>query len=167
VTRRRGSADGAGLRIGLVVSRFNQDVTERLYAGALAGLREAGVAGEDVVAVEVPGALEIPHAARMLALHAGVDAVVAVGAVIRGETFHFDVVATQSAAGLRQVALETGVPVLNGILTTDTDAQALARAGGDLGDKGREAALGAVEMARLTGDLRALDPTARTRGAAR
>lgn len=145
----RGSGDGRGLRVGVVVSRFNELVTDRLLSGALDGLRAAGVDDGDVRVAHVPGALEIPFAARALAADAGVDAVVALGCVVRGETAHFDIVAHESAAGLREVALATGVPVLNAILTTESMDQALDRAGGKGGNRGRDAAHAAVEMARL------------------
>ncbi len=142
--------DGAGLRVGLAASRFNDAVTVRLVAGARRGLAAAGVAEADTVEVWVPGALELPVAARSLAVDAGVDAVVCVGCVIRGETYHFEVVANGCASGVQRVALDTGVPVLFGVLTVDTLEQALARAeeaGGR--NAGEEAALGAVELAVL------------------
>jgi 6,7-dimethyl-8-ribityllumazine synthase len=144
--------DGTGLRIGIAVSRFNRTVTRALLDGARQTLAGAGVADGDVTVVWVPGAFELPLvAARLAASH---DAVVALGAVIRGETPHFDYVAGECARGLAQVALRTGVPVIFGVLTTDTLDQAWARAGGAEGHKGREAAAGAIEMARL---LRRLD----------
>ena len=151
-----GSHDGRGLRIGVVAARFNELVTDRLLSGALDSLRAAGVASDDVVLVRVPGALEIPLAAQKLCEHGAVDAVVALGCVVRGETAHFDVVVRESAAGIRRVALATGVPVLNGILTTDTMDQALDRAGGKSGNKGRDCAVGAVEMARLAASITTL-----------
>ena len=154
MTEHAGSHDGRGLRVGVAVSRFNELVTDRLLAGALDGLRSAGVADADVIVARVPGALEIPFAARALAEGARVDAVVAVGCVVRGETAHFDVVASQSAAGVREVGLLTGVPVLNAILTTESMEQALDRAGGKGGNRGRDAALAAIEMARLAASLR-------------
>jgi 6,7-dimethyl-8-ribityllumazine synthase len=157
-----GSLDGRGLRIGVVVSRFNELVTDRLLAGALEALRASGVGERDVVVARVPGAFEIPFAARELATAAGVDAVVAVGCVIRGETLHFDIVAGESAAGLRTVALTTGVPVLNAILTTDTLEQALDRAGGKAGNLGRTAGQGAIEMARLRRAIQAASAEVRS-----
>lgn len=151
-----GSHDGRGLRIGVVAARFNELVTEHLLSGALDSLRTAGVAAGDIVLVRVPGALEIPLGAQKLAEHAAVDAVVALGCVVRGETAHFDVVVRESASGVSRVALATGVPVLNGILTTDTMDQALDRAGGKSGNKGRDCAMGAVEMARLAASIGSL-----------
>lgn len=148
-----GSHDGHGLRVGVVVARFNELVTDRLLAGALDGLGAAGVEAADIHLARVPGALEIPFAARALAMGTGVDAVIALGCVVRGETAHFDIVAHESAAGVRAVALATGVPVLNAILTTENMDQALDRAGGKAGNRGRDAAYGAVEMARLARSL--------------
>lgn len=145
----RGSHDGHGLRIAVVAARFNELVTDRLVTGALDALAAAGVGPDDIVLLRVPGALEIPLAAHRLAEQGSVDAIVALGAVIRGETAHFDVVVHQSAAGIGHVSLQTGVPVLNGVLTTDSLEQALDRAGGKSGHKGRDCAIAAVEMARL------------------
>lgn len=155
-----GELDGAGLRIGVVTARFNESVTESLRKWCLEGLRRHGVADADVTDVTVPGAFELPVTARALA-EAGHDAVVCLGAVIRGETPHFDYVAGEAARGAQQVALETGVPVLFGVLTTDTVEQAEARARDDETNKGYEAARGAIDMARTLGDLRASgkDPT--------
>lgn len=155
-----GGQRGEGLRVGIVASRFNELVGERLVAGAVDALRAMGVADADVVLARVPGALEIPFAARALAEHGGVDAVIALGCVIRGQTAHFDVVAGQSAAGVAHVALSSGVPVLNGILTTDSLEQALDRAGGKAGNKGRDCAAAAVQMARLGAAIRRLGPDA-------
>lgn len=140
--------DGRGLRIGVAVSRFNPGVTERLLAGCLAALDRCGVAREDVVVMRVPGAFELPLAAKALLERHGVDAVVCLGAVIRGETPHFEYVSAQCAAGIMQVMLAAGRPVAFGVLTTDTPEQAYERAGGRHGNKGEEAALAAVEMAR-------------------
>lgn len=142
--------DGTDLSIGVVVSRFNAPVCEALLAAALAELRRLGVPDDEILLARVPGALEIPAVAASMADGGRVDAVVALGAVIRGETYHFEVVSEQSAAGLMQVQVESGIPVANGILTTDTDAQAEAR----MHVKGAEAARVAVEMANL---LRAIE----------
>jgi 6,7-dimethyl-8-ribityllumazine synthase len=139
------SADASGLRFAIVVARFNSEITERLLDGARKALEEAGAAGWEVF--WVPGSFELPLAAKRLAKK--YDAIVAVGAVIRGETPHFDYVAGEAARGLQQVALETGVPVAFGVLTTDTYEQAAARAGGDHGNKGYDAAMTAIEMARF------------------
>ena len=139
---------GAGLRIGIVSSRFNQEIVAQLLARADAELAVLGVRAEDVMRTSVAGALEIPLALQWMAQSGRFDALVAVGAVVRGDTYHFEVVANESARGVMDVALEFGIPVANGILTTDDEAQALARA-----DKGAEAVRVAVEMARLRSAL--------------
>src|SRR5262245_38021935 len=141
---------GAGLRVGIVMSRFNIDICEGLLAACTAELRRHGVRPDDMVIATVPGALEIALAAQRIATSGRFDAVCALGAVIRGETYHFEVVADQSAAGLVRVQLDTGVPVANGVLTTDDEYQAEAR----MSTKGAEAARVAIEMANL---LRAID----------
>ena len=140
--------DGAGLRIGIVASRFNEEIVAKLLERADAELARLGVRAEDVTRVTVAGALEIPLALQWLAQSERYDALVAVGAVIRGETYHFEVVANESSRGVMEVALEYGVPVANGILTTQDETQALARA-----DKGAEAVRVAIEMARLRTQL--------------
>jgi len=140
--------DGAGLRIGIVASRFNEEIVAKLLERADAELARLGVRAEDVTRVTVAGALEIPLALQWLAQSERYDALVAVGAVIRGETYHFEVVANESSRGVMDVALEYGVPVANGILTTQDETQALARA-----DKGAEAVRVAIEMARLRTQL--------------
>src|SRR5512134_1622442 len=136
---------GAGLRIGIVVSRFNAEVGEALLAACSAALRKHGVAASDVRVVTVPGALEAPLALQKLANTGKYNALIALGAVIRGETYHFEIVANESAGGITTVALDTGVPVANGILTTENDDQAAARAA----QKGADCAAVAVEMANL------------------
>ena len=136
---------GDDRRVGIVQSRFNPRVGEGLLAGALHALREAGVADERITLVTVPGALEIPLALQRLAQSGDHDALVALGAVIRGDTYHFEIVSNESAAGVASVQLEFGVPIGNGILTCDTDAQAEAR----MSTKGAEAALAALELANL------------------
>jgi 6,7-dimethyl-8-ribityllumazine synthase len=146
---RGGGVDGAGMRIGIVCSRFNDLVTERLLTGATDALGRHGVAEQDVMLAWVPGALEIPLVAKRLASSGEVDAVICLGAVIRGATGHYDVVATQCAAGAQRAQLDTGVPVVFGVLTTDTIEQALERAGAKLGNKGAEAAATAIEMVDL------------------
>lgn len=138
------SLTGAGLRVGIVASRFNEEIVGRLLQGARAELERLGVRRDDVLEASVAGALEIPLALQWMAQSGRVDALVAVGAVIRGETYHFEVVANESARGVMDVALEFGIPVANGILTTQDEAQAMARI-----DKGAEAARVAVEMAHL------------------
>lgn len=142
--------DGAGLRIGLVRARWNASVVERLADGAARGLKALGVAADDVVEVSVPGSFEIPFAARALAVSRRVDAVICIGVVIRGETTHYDIVAGECARGIQQVQLSTGVPVAFGVLTTEDEAQALARSEGPGGHNvGEEAAAVAIEMARV------------------
>ena len=137
--------DGRGLRIGIVLSRFNQDVGEGLLSACTAALATQGVRTADVLIVSVPGALEVPLALQKLANTGKYDALIALGAVIRGETYHFEVVANESASGITTVALDSGVPVANGILTTNDDDEALAR----MSQKGAECARVAIEMANL------------------
>lgn len=137
--------DGEGLRIGVVQARFNDKVCNALREACVAELLDLGVAEEDIFICTVPGALEIPFALARLAQTEEFDALVALGAVIRGETYHFEVVSNESAAGVGRISLETGVPVANAILTTNTDEQADERAA----IKGAEAARVAVEMANL------------------
>lgn len=137
------NADARGLKFAIVVARFNSGITEKLLDGAREALTKAGAS--DVAAFHVPGAFELPLAARTLAKK--YDAVIALGAVIRGETPHFEYVAGAAAHGLQQVALETGTPVSFGVLTTNTLAEAEARAGGAHGNKGYDAAMTAIEMA--------------------
>jgi 6,7-dimethyl-8-ribityllumazine synthase len=136
------AADAHGLKLAIVVSRFNADITEKLLEGARRALTEAGA--DDAQVFEVPGAFELPLAAKILAHTHAYHAIIALGAVIRGDTPHFDYVAGEAARGLQQVALETGIPVAFGVLTTDTLAQAEARV-----EKGFDAAMTAIEMARF------------------
>ena len=136
---------GAGLRIGIVVSRFNAEVGEALLAACTAALKQHGVLARDIRVITVPGALEVPLALQKMANTGKHDALIALGAVIRGETYHFEVVANESAGGITSVALDTGVPVANGILTTDSDDQAAAR----VSQKGADCAAAAIEMANL------------------
>ncbi len=143
-----GSLDGSGLRVAIIASRFNDTVVQRLVDGAASCLTRHGVADDDVALYWVPGAWEIPLVAKRLADGGGVNAVVALGAVVRGQTAHFDYVAGESAA-IGRVALETGVPMAFGVLTTETWEQATDRSGGKLGNKGWEAALAAIETANL------------------
>jgi 6,7-dimethyl-8-ribityllumazine synthase len=150
----RGVPQG-GVRIAIVTSRFNEQVTTRLLAGALACLEHHGIARDDIDVVSVPGAWELPFAARLVAERGDCGAIVALGCVIRGETSHFDFVAGPAADGLARVADSTRVPVALGLLTTDDLAQALARAGGRLGNKGWDAAEAALEMADLARRLQA------------
>jgi 6,7-dimethyl-8-ribityllumazine synthase len=154
-TALEGSHDGRGLRIAVACARFNGGISIRLLDGCLAALRDAGVDRTDVTVAWVPGAFELPLVAQTLATAAaGFDAVVCLGAVIRGETGHYDVVAGECARGIQEVARETGVPVIFGVLTCETVGQALERSAPDETNKGREAATGAVEMARLVSDPR-------------
>ena len=139
------NGDARGLKLAIVVARFNEKITCKLLEGARQALKEAGAGSVDEFSV--PGSFELPLAAKRLA--PSYDAVIALGAVIRGETAHFEYVAGEAARGLQQVALETGKPIAFGILTTDTFAQAEARAGGERGNKGYDAAMTAIEMARF------------------
>ena len=136
---------GSGLRIGIVVGRFNREVGEGLLAACTAALTKQGVRASDIRVVTVPGALEVPLALQKMANTGHFDALVALGAVIRGETYHFEVVSNESASGITTVALDTGVPVANGILTTNDEEQALKR----VAQKGEDCALVAIEMANL------------------
>ncbi|HEX6230579.1 MAG TPA: 6,7-dimethyl-8-ribityllumazine synthase [Actinomycetota bacterium] len=149
MTELRGEAGGRGRRFAVVVARFNEIVTAKLLAGALDCLRTHGVAEEDLDVAWVPGAFELPLLARRLASGGTYDAVVCLGAVIRGETPHFDHVAAQAAAGIRGASEASGAPVIFGVLTTDTFEQAMDRAGGKHGNKGWDAAMAAMEMASL------------------
>jgi 6,7-dimethyl-8-ribityllumazine synthase len=150
--------DGRGVRVAVVAGRFNDHVTRPLLEGALSRLDECGVGRDSVPVHWVPGAFEIPLVARRLAGSGTVDAVICLGAVIRGDTAHFDYVAGPCAYGVSRAALDTGVPVVFGVLTTDDLRQALDRAGGCEGNKGAEAAATAIEMATM---LRSLPPDRR------
>jgi len=151
----RALSGAEGCRFALVVSRFNDGVTTRLRDRARAALSEAGAAAGDVEEFSVPGAFELPQAARGLAETGRFDAIVALGCVIRGETPHFEYISSAVAHGLMSAAGDTGVPMSFGVLTTDTQAQAMARAGEGPDNKGFEAAAAAIEMARLFRQLRA------------
>jgi 6,7-dimethyl-8-ribityllumazine synthase len=146
----RGGLDARGLRFGLVVSRFNNFITERLLAGALEALEQGGAAAEQIEIVRVPGSFEIPVAAKKMGLSGRYDAIIAIGCVLRGETAHFDYVASEVARGVQLAQMDTGVPVIFCVLTCDTLEQAIDRAGLKGGNKGREAGLAALEMARLS-----------------
>jgi 6,7-dimethyl-8-ribityllumazine synthase len=150
-----GSPDGARLSVGVVVARFNGEITSRLLESAIAELEEAGVRRERIDVVKVPGAFELPLGAMALAKTRRYACIVAIGCVIRGQTPHFDYVAGEAASGLQLAGLETGVPVSFGLLTCDNQEQAEARAGGNRGNKGAEAARSALEMADVFGRLRA------------
>jgi 6,7-dimethyl-8-ribityllumazine synthase len=136
---------GKGLRIGIVMSRFNLDVCEGLLSACTAGLLKHGVAAEDIRIATVAGALEIALVLKKMAESGKYDALVALGAVIRGETYHFEIVSNEMASAITRVNLDTGIPVANGVLTTNTDHQATER----MSEKGREAAITAIEMANL------------------
>jgi 6,7-dimethyl-8-ribityllumazine synthase len=148
----QGSLDATTLRIGIIVSRFNEFITEQLSKGALETLEEHGCQHENITFVKVPGAWELAIAAQALAPRC--DAIIALGAVIRGDTPHFEYVAGGAADGLNRVSLDTGVPIAFGVLTTDDMQQAMDRAGGKSGNKGSEAAEVAIELANLVSQLR-------------
>jgi 6,7-dimethyl-8-ribityllumazine synthase len=137
--------NGAGLRIAVAVARFNQDIGEGLLSATRAALAKHGVNKSDILIVSVPGALELPLVLQSLAQSGRFDALIALGAVIRGETYHFEIVSNESASGITTVQLDTGVPIANGVLTCDTDDQAEAR----MQQKGADCALAAIEMANL------------------
>ena len=145
----QGTSNAAGCRFGIVVSRFNPEVTTGLLRGARAVLAEAGVADGDISVVHVPGAFEIPLAALKLAQSKRIDAVITLGCLIKGDTMHFEYIAGAASQGIMDVMTATGVPVALGVLTTLTDEQAAARSAEDSNNKGREAALAAIEMATL------------------
>ena len=149
----RGTFDARGRRFAVVASNFNEVVVGKLAEGALACFRAHGISDEDLVVAWVPGAFELPLVAKQLARSERYDAVVCLGAVIRGETAHFDLVAQQAASGIQQVALEAGVPVVFGVLATDTMEQALDRAGGKHGNKGWDSAMAAMQMASVLDQL--------------
>lgn len=147
--------DGNGLRIGIAQARFNEDVCHGLLSACLAELKHLGVADEDILLVTVPGALEIPLALKKLAETQQFDALIALGAVIRGETYHFELVSNESGAGITRVGLDYGIAIANAVLTTENDEQAEAR----MEEKGTDAARVAVEMANLTLALEELADT--------
>ena len=144
-----GELSGEGLRIGIVRARFNEPITQRLAETCIAELTALGVAARDVVHLTVPGALEVPVVLKALAEDGDYDALIALGCIIRGETYHFELVANESGAGVSRVALDSRVPIANAILTVENEAQAWARTE----EKGRDAARVAVEMANLMEDL--------------
>jgi 6,7-dimethyl-8-ribityllumazine synthase len=144
-----GSLNAQGLKIGILVSRFNSFIGERLVEGAVDALVRHGAASEDLVVVRVPGAFEIPPTAKKMAETGGYDAIICLGAVIRGSTPHFDYVSAEVSKGVAAVSMEAGIPVTFGVLTTDTLEQAIERAGTKAGNKGFDAAMAAIEMANL------------------
>jgi len=149
----QGDLSGKGLKIGIVAARFNDFITSRLVDGALDGLQRHGVAEADIEMVKVPGSYEIPLAARMLAQSKKFNAIICLGAVIRGATPHFEYVSAEVSKGVASVSQETGLPVIFGVLTTDTIEQAIERAGAKSGNKGWDAALSAIEMANVMKQL--------------
>jgi 6,7-dimethyl-8-ribityllumazine synthase len=153
----RAAANAAGLRFALVVSRFNSFITDRLLAGAVDALEAAGADVENIVVVHVPGSFEIPLTAKKLAEGRRIDAVIAIGCILRGETAHFDYVASEVARGVQLAQLDTGIPIIFCVLTCDTLEQAIDRAGLKSGNKGHDAGLAAVEMANLARQLRSPD----------
>ncbi|MBM7551851.1 6,7-dimethyl-8-ribityllumazine synthase [Thalassobacillus pellis] len=149
VKQYEGNLIGTDLKIGIVVGRFNDFITSKLYEGALDGLKRHGVDMDNVEAAWVPGAFEIPMIANRMAQSGKYDAVITLGAVIRGSTPHFDYVCGEAAKGVAQAATKSGIPVMFGVITTDTIEQAIERAGTKAGNKGWEAASAAIEMANL------------------
>lgn len=152
--RLSGSLNGEGLRVGVIVAEFNDFITSRLQEGAVAGLEAHGVRDDDVTVVSVPGSFELPLVARKMAESGQYDSVICLGAVIRGETDHYSHVAGEAAKGIANASVSSGVPVIFGVLTTDTVEQAINRAGGKQGNNGYGAAVAAVRMANL---VRAID----------
>lgn len=144
-----GSLDGKGKKIAVVVARFNDFITSKLLEGALKTLKEHGVDEKEVTVALVPGSFELPFVAKRWAASKKWDAVICLGALIRGETAHFDYIAQAASNGIEQVSRETGIPVIFGVLTCDSVDQAMERVGGKVGHKGEEAALAALEMANL------------------
>ena len=150
----KGNLDGQGLRIAIAVSRFNEFVTRQLLAGAVETLAHHGVRDEDITVAWVPGCIELPVVAQTLARTGRYDAIVCLGAVIRGETDHYDIVAGLASRGIGAVGLETGIPATFGVLTTGNVEQAMDRAGGKMGNKGSDAAVAAIETARLVQEIK-------------
>ena len=148
-----GSLQASGKKFGIIVARFNAFIAERLLDGALDTLRRSGVLDNDIEVVKVPGAYEIPLLAKKMVEGGRYDAVICLGAVIRGSTAHFDYVAGEVAKGIAQVSLEAGIPVIFGVLTTDTIEQAIERAGTKAGNKGSDCAAAAIEMANLLSEF--------------
>jgi len=152
-----GELSAAGLRFGIVVSRFNSFITERLLAAAVDALERAGAASKDVDVVHVPGAFELPLAAKKMAATEKYDALIAIGCVLRGETTHYDYVCSETSRGLQLAQMDSGLPIIFCVLTCDTLEQAIDRAGLKGGNKGFEAGLAAIEMAQLSRKLRGVN----------
>ncbi|HEX4075054.1 MAG TPA: 6,7-dimethyl-8-ribityllumazine synthase [Candidatus Acidoferrales bacterium] len=148
--RVRGEFNASGLRFGIVVSQFNSFITDRLLAGALDALKQSGAADDQIQIVRIPGSFEIPIAAKKLAATARFDSLICIGCVLRGETSHYDYVASETARGIQLAQLDTGVPMIFCVLTCDTLEQAIDRAGLKSGNKGYDSGLAAVEMASLS-----------------
>ena len=162
-----GELTATGFRFGIVVSRFNSFITERLLAAAVDALERVGAGSKDVDVVRVPGAFELPLAAKKLAATGKYDALIAIGCVLRGETTHYDYVCSETARGLQLAQMDTGLPIIFGVLTCDTLEQAIDRAGLKGANKGFEAGLAAIEMAQLSRKLRSLHPKPAATGKAR
>lgn len=160
----RGELNAAGLRFGVVVSQFNSFITDRLLAGALDALKQAGGDEKAIEVIRVPGSFEIPLAAKKLAATGRCDSIICIGCVLRGETSHYDYVASETARGIQLAQLDTGVPMAFCVLTCDTLEQAIDRAGLKSGNKGYESGLAAIEMARLSRKLSGKSAPARRRG---
>ncbi|GAB4303588.1 MAG: 6,7-dimethyl-8-ribityllumazine synthase [Desulfuromonadia bacterium] len=148
-----GMLNAEGLRFGIIVSRFNGFIAERLLEGAMDALTRHGASSNGITVAKVPGSFEIPLVAQKMAQSGSYDAVICLGAIIRGATPHFDYVAAETAKGIAQAGLKSGVPVIFGVLTTDTIEQAVERAGTKAGNKGFDAAMTAIEVARLVKEL--------------
>ncbi|TKC18038.1 6,7-dimethyl-8-ribityllumazine synthase [Robertmurraya kyonggiensis] len=149
-----GNLVGTGLKIGIVVSRFNEFITSKLLGGAEDALVRHGVKDEDITVMWVPGAFEIPLAAKKLAEQGSFDAIITLGTVIRGATPHFEYVSSEVAKGVANTGMQSGIPIIFGVLTTDSIEQAIERAGTKAGNKGYEAAVGAIEMGNLYKNLK-------------
>src|SRR6202162_1528375 len=160
-----GELSGAGLRFGIVVSRFNSFITERFLSAAVDAFERAGAASKDVDVIHVPGAFELPLAAKKLAATGRYDALIAIGCVLRGETTHYDYVCSETARGLQLAQMDSGLPVIFCVLTCDTLEQAIDRAGLKGGNKGFEAGLAAIEMAQLSRKLASGNAAKRSGGA--
>ena len=148
-----GKVVAEGMKVGIVASRFNSFIVQKLLDGAVDGLVRHGVAEEDITAAWVPGAFELPIVAKQMAESGKYDAVICVGAVIRGSTSHYELVCNEVAKGIAQVSMQTGVPVLFGVITTENIEQAIERAGSKAGNKGYDCALSAIEMVNLKKQL--------------
>ena len=162
-TNIRGELDAKGLRVGIIVSRFNSFITERLLSGALDALGRAGAAEKQIEIVRVPGSFEIPIAAKKMAATGRFDSIVCIGCILRGETSHYDYVASETSRGIQLAQMDSGVPMVFCVLTCDTLEQAIDRAGLKSGNKGYDAGLAAVEMARLSRKLSKNSASARPR----